>query len=149
MWSCLPLASMRADCLCSFALLQVLLLENIGTSVKVGPDQLSSLHSLLVEAARILQMEPPELYVRQVTGGGGERGGDLGVGGAWAAILLYSVLVGTAGMLQMEPPERYVRQVGEEGSFGVWVALELYGWGLDGIEAVHACGGRRRVAWAV
>lgn len=51
--------------------LQVLLLENIGTSIKVGPDQLPSLHALLTEAASILQMEAPELYVRQVRGVGG------------------------------------------------------------------------------
>ena len=45
---------------------QVLLLENIGTSLKVGPKQLSSLHKLLIEACQILQMTPPDLYIRQV-----------------------------------------------------------------------------------
>ncbi|GIL45126.1 hypothetical protein Vafri_2050 [Volvox africanus] len=44
---------------------QVLLLENISTSIKIGPEQLPSIYKLLVEAARILQMEAPELYVRQ------------------------------------------------------------------------------------
>jgi len=44
---------------------QVLLLENISTSVKVGPQQLPSIHHLLVEATEILQMECPEVYVRQ------------------------------------------------------------------------------------
>ena len=44
---------------------QVLLLENIGTSVKVGPNQLPSLHELLVEACATLEMEVPELYIRQ------------------------------------------------------------------------------------
>ena len=44
---------------------QVLLLENIATSIKIGPDQLPSVHKLLTEAAQILQIEPPELYVRQ------------------------------------------------------------------------------------
>lgn len=53
-------------CLSAFIELQVLLLENIGTSLKVGPDQLPSLHHLLTEAAAILQMEVPDLYVRQV-----------------------------------------------------------------------------------
>ena len=48
------------------ALPQVLLLENIATSVLVGPDQLPSLHALLAEAAATLQMEAPDLYVRQV-----------------------------------------------------------------------------------
>lgn len=44
---------------------QVLLLENIATAVLAGPDQLPSLHRLLMEAAAILEMEAPELYVRQ------------------------------------------------------------------------------------
>ena len=45
---------------------QVLLLENIGTSVLVGADQLSSLHKLLLTAASTLQMDPPDLYIKQV-----------------------------------------------------------------------------------
>lgn len=44
---------------------QVLLLENISTSVLVGPDQLPHIHTLMVEAAHMLQMEPPDLYIRQ------------------------------------------------------------------------------------
>ena len=45
---------------------QVLLLENIGTSLHVGPNQLPSLHKLLVQASATLQMAtPPDLYVRQ------------------------------------------------------------------------------------
>ncbi|KAK9832384.1 hypothetical protein WJX74_008472 [Apatococcus lobatus] len=44
---------------------QVLLLENIATSVLVGHDQLPSLHKILKEAAGILQMDVPDLYVRQ------------------------------------------------------------------------------------
>ncbi|KAJ9515635.1 hypothetical protein QJQ45_021758 [Haematococcus lacustris] len=44
---------------------QVLLLENIANSVKIGPQQLPSVHQLLVEAAHTLQMDLPELYVRQ------------------------------------------------------------------------------------
>lgn len=38
-----------------------------ATAVLVGPDQLASLHGLLLEAATILGMEPPDLYIRQVT----------------------------------------------------------------------------------
>ena len=45
---------------------QVLLLENIATSIKIGPEQLPSVHKLLIEAAQVLEMDPPELYVRQV-----------------------------------------------------------------------------------
>ncbi|DBA77666.1 hypothetical protein WJX77_007899 [Trebouxia sp. C0004] len=44
---------------------QVLLLENIGTSVLVGPEQLPSLHRLLITAASTLQMAPPDLYIKQ------------------------------------------------------------------------------------
>uniref|UniRef100_A0A2N9IQ67 Peptidase M48 domain-containing protein n=1 Tax=Fagus sylvatica TaxID=28930 RepID=A0A2N9IQ67_FAGSY len=44
---------------------QVMLLENIGTSVLVSKDQLSDLHRLMIEAAEILNIEAPDLYVRQ------------------------------------------------------------------------------------
>lgn len=45
---------------------QVLLLENIGTSLKVGPDQLASLHQLLLQATTTLQLQQtPDLYIRQ------------------------------------------------------------------------------------
>ncbi|KAL5724817.1 Plastoglobule-localized metallopeptidase 48 [Ranunculus cassubicifolius] len=44
---------------------QVMVLENIGTSVLVAENQLSSLHKLMVEAAEILNIEAPDLYVRQ------------------------------------------------------------------------------------
>lgn len=51
--------------LLSPAMEQILLLENISTSVLVGPDQMPSLHAAFTEAVSILGMEPPELYVRQ------------------------------------------------------------------------------------
>lgn len=44
---------------------QVMLLENIGTSVLVSKNQLPELHQLMVEAADILNIEAPDLYVRQ------------------------------------------------------------------------------------
>ncbi|KAL6960421.1 Plastoglobule-localized metallopeptidase 48, chloroplastic, variant 2 [Sarracenia purpurea var. burkii] len=44
---------------------QVMLLENIGTSVLVSKNQLAGLHQLMVEAAEILNIEAPDLYVRQ------------------------------------------------------------------------------------
>jgi Zn-dependent protease with chaperone function len=40
-------------------------LDNIANSILTGPSQLSSIHKLLLEACLILDMEPPELYVRQ------------------------------------------------------------------------------------
>ncbi|XP_073159309.1 plastoglobule-localized metallopeptidase 48, chloroplastic isoform X2 [Henckelia pumila] len=44
---------------------QVMLLENIGTSVLVSENQLPELHQLMLEASGILNIEPPDLYVRQ------------------------------------------------------------------------------------
>lgn len=44
---------------------QVMLLENIGTSVLVTENQLPELHSLMTEASHILNIEAPDLYVRQ------------------------------------------------------------------------------------
>lgn len=44
---------------------QVMLLENIGTSILVSEDQLSEIYSLLLEAAKILNLEAPDLFVRQ------------------------------------------------------------------------------------
>lgn len=45
---------------------QALYLENIGAAVKVGENQLPTIHRLLIEACDILNMDPPGLYVRQV-----------------------------------------------------------------------------------
>eukprot|EP00891_Asterochloris_glomerata_P006074 jgi/Astpho2/6074/Aster-04021 len=44
---------------------QVLILENIGTSVQASEDQLPSVYRLLHEAAAMLCMDPPDLYIRQ------------------------------------------------------------------------------------
>ncbi|KAK6155387.1 hypothetical protein DH2020_009635 [Rehmannia glutinosa] len=44
---------------------QVMLLENIGTSVLVSKNQLPELHELMMEAASILNIEAPDLYLRQ------------------------------------------------------------------------------------
>lgn len=44
---------------------QVMLLENIGTSVLVSKNQLPELHELMLEAASILNIEAPDLYLRQ------------------------------------------------------------------------------------
>ncbi|KVI02397.1 Peptidase M48, partial [Cynara cardunculus var. scolymus] len=44
---------------------QVLVLENIGTSVLVSENQLSELHQLMVQSAEALKIEAPDLYVRQ------------------------------------------------------------------------------------
>ncbi len=44
---------------------QVFYLDNIGSSILVGKQQLPHLHELLVEACQILDIIPPQLYVRQ------------------------------------------------------------------------------------
>ena len=44
---------------------QVFYLENIGSSILVGDQQLPDLHQLLSEACHILDLDPPQLYVRQ------------------------------------------------------------------------------------
>jgi Zn-dependent protease with chaperone function len=44
---------------------QVFYLDNISASVLVGDNQLPELHTLLLEACRILDLDPPQLYIRQ------------------------------------------------------------------------------------
>lgn len=44
---------------------QYFYLENIAASVLVSEQQLPELHTLLIEACKILDLEPPQLYVRQ------------------------------------------------------------------------------------
>lgn len=44
---------------------QVFYLDNISASVLVGDRQLPDLHALLTEACRVMDLEPPQLYVRQ------------------------------------------------------------------------------------
>jgi hypothetical protein len=44
---------------------QALYLDNIGAGLLVGKQQLPNLHHLLVEACQILDMVPPQLYIRQ------------------------------------------------------------------------------------
>jgi Zn-dependent protease with chaperone function len=44
---------------------QIFYVENIASSVLVGEKQLPDLHQLLLGASKILDIEPPQLYVRQ------------------------------------------------------------------------------------
>ena len=44
---------------------QIFYVENIASSVLVGENQLPNLHQLLVEACKVLDIDPPQLYVRQ------------------------------------------------------------------------------------
>lgn len=44
---------------------QVFYLDNIASSVLVGQQQLPHLQQLLLEACQILDLEPPQLYIRQ------------------------------------------------------------------------------------
>jgi len=44
---------------------QFFYLENIASSILVGENQLPDLHCLLLEACQMLDIEPPQLYLRQ------------------------------------------------------------------------------------
>ncbi|BAY25103.1 peptidase M48 Ste24p [Calothrix sp. NIES-2100] len=44
---------------------QIFYVENIASSVLVGEKQLPDLHQLLLEACKVLDIEPPQLYIRQ------------------------------------------------------------------------------------
>ncbi len=44
---------------------QLFYVDNLASSIQVGPKQLPDLHKLLVDACRILDLDVPELYVRQ------------------------------------------------------------------------------------
>lgn len=44
---------------------QFFYLENIAASVLVGEKQLPDFHQMLLEACQVLDLEPPQLYVRQ------------------------------------------------------------------------------------
>jgi len=44
---------------------QVFQLENLAASVRVGPEQLPHLHELLLDACQVIDLEPPQLYVKQ------------------------------------------------------------------------------------
>jgi Zn-dependent protease with chaperone function len=44
---------------------QVFYVENIASSILVGEQQLPHLHNLLLEACKILDLEPPQLYIKQ------------------------------------------------------------------------------------
>lgn len=58
------------------AIEEAVFMDNIANSILVGPKQMGSLHGLLVEACRILDMpQVPDLYIRQVNGYGGGKGG--------------------------------------------------------------------------
>lgn len=50
------------------AIEEAVFMDNIANSILVGPRQMGSLHGLLVEACRILDMKQvPDLYIRQVS----------------------------------------------------------------------------------
>ncbi|WP_353121626.1 M48 family metallopeptidase [Planktothrix agardhii] len=44
---------------------QFFYLENIASSILVSQQQLPNLHQLLLDACKILDLEPPQLYIRQ------------------------------------------------------------------------------------
>ncbi len=44
---------------------QFFYLNNIASSILVGENQLPDLHNLLLEACKVLDLEPPQLYIQQ------------------------------------------------------------------------------------
>mmetsp|Transcript_10277 Transcript_10277/g.16835 ORF Transcript_10277/g.16835 Transcript_10277/m.16835 type:complete len:332 (+) Transcript_10277:106-1101(+) len=44
---------------------QAMVVDNLGSSILVGPNQMSALHKTLMKASKILDMDPPDLYVKQ------------------------------------------------------------------------------------
>jgi len=44
---------------------QAMVVDNLGSSILVGPNQMPTLYRSLMKASKILDMEPPDLYVRQ------------------------------------------------------------------------------------
>jgi Zn-dependent protease with chaperone function len=44
---------------------QFFYLDNISSSILVGPEQLPTIYNCLQEACQVLDLEPPQLYVRQ------------------------------------------------------------------------------------
>jgi hypothetical protein len=59
--------ALRAPCFHYRLVQDSIYLDNIANSVLVGPNQLVSIHRSLQQACAILDMAPPELYVRQVS----------------------------------------------------------------------------------
>lgn len=44
---------------------EFMFINNVAASVQVGPQQLPHLHDLLLDACQVLDVEPPQLYIKQ------------------------------------------------------------------------------------
>jgi hypothetical protein len=44
---------------------QAMVVDNLGSSILVGPTQMAPLHTALMKACKVLDMDPPDLFVKQ------------------------------------------------------------------------------------
>ncbi|CAM9577638.1 unnamed protein product, partial [Hapterophycus canaliculatus] len=122
-------------------------MDNIANSILVGPRQMGSLHGLLLEACRILDMEAPDLYIRQNPT---PNAYTLAIRGKKPFIVLHTSLVDL-----MEPEEVQAVIAHELGHLkcehGIWVTLAtvlangLYRGGFLGAFVAERLGLRRRL----
>ncbi|CAN0278935.1 unnamed protein product [Ectocarpus sp. 6 AP-2014] len=122
-------------------------MDNIANSILVGPRQMASLHGLLLEACRILDMQPPDLYIRQNPT---PNAYTLAIRGKKPFIVLHTSLLDL-----MEPEEVQAVIAHELGHLkcehGIWVTLAtvvangLYGRGFLGAFVADRLGLRRRL----
>ena len=70
---------------------RALILEQISTSVLVGPEQLPHVHQMVLDAAAALDVEPPALYIRQNPQ---PNAYTLAVSGRAPVVVVHSALVG-------------------------------------------------------
>lgn len=102
------------------AIEDVVYMDNIANSILVGPNQMASLHSLLLEACRILDIEQvPDMYIRQNPA---PNAYTLAIRGKKPFIVLHTSLVDL-----MEPKEVQAVIAHELGHLkcehGIWVTL--------------------------
>ncbi|CAN0054103.1 unnamed protein product, partial [Ectocarpus sp. 12 AP-2014] len=127
-------------------------MDNIANSILVGPRQMASLHGLLLEACRILDMQPPDLYIRQarLSQNPTPNAYTLAIRGKKPFIVLHTSLLDL-----MEPEEVQAVIAHELGHLkcehGIWVTLAtvvangLYGRGFLGAFVADRLGLRRRL----
>ncbi|EEH55350.1 uncharacterized protein MICPUCDRAFT_34483 [Micromonas pusilla CCMP1545] len=101
---------------------QMLIMEQISTSVLVGPNQLPSVHQLVIDAAEVLDVKPPALYIRQSSQ---PNAYTLAISGAFYTLPV--VVVHTALVELMSPAELRAVIAHELGHLkcdhGVWLTV--------------------------
>eukprot|EP00898_Chlorokybus_atmophyticus_P000941 jgi/Chlat1/1848/Chrsp14S00781 len=120
---------------------QVMLLENIGTSVQVGPKQLPALYDLLQEACRILGVAPaPDLYIKQSPV---PNAYTLALSGRRPFIVVHTALVELLSPKELQAV--FAHELGHlKCDHGVWLTvanlLALYATSLPGLGMFLASG---------